>query len=494
MESVPPGLKPLVDELREQAGAALDGLVGRLLNARSGVEFYDVERAVHQALRGLGDALVGGVLRFLAADPRLVEPCRAYWTELAARQGERLQSNGYKETAVRLLGGGVVSVKTLRLARVRPTGPGRKPGRGKRGKAGTGLYPALAQLGIVGKATPALMAEVAREVAESQSVAVARESLSERGLGLHHSVALRLAYTMAERALEARRRRFEGRDGMLPVREDGQLFAGRRLLVSVDGGRLKIRENPVGGRRREATGHRRYDGVWREPKVLTIVVLDERGRRDPKVPPLLDATMGDADAVVALVIGHLKAHGGAAAAEVTLVADGAEWIWNRAQWIREQVGIDAKRWHEVLDYYHVVEHLSEVTKLVKSWDAKQRSTWLKLQKGRLLQGRLHLVLEDVQALRIGRRSKGIRAQLNYLRTHKNRLDYKACKEHRRPMGSGAVESGVRRVVNLRMKGNSIFWLEEHAEGLLHLRSILKSGRWTTAMHDAISTPAWALAA
>ena len=44
-------------------------------------------------------------------------------------------------------------------------------------------------------------------------------------------------------------------------------------------------------------------------------------------------------------------------------------------------------------------------------------------------------------------------------------------------GSGAVESSIRRVVNLRMKGNSIFWKEDSANNMLFLRSYYKAGRW-----------------
>ena len=50
-----------------------------------------------------------------------------------------------------------------------------------------------------------------------------------------------------------------------------------------------------------------------------------------------------------------------------------------------------------------------------------------------------------------------------------------------PIGLGAVESGIHRVVNLRLKGNGIFWTRETAEGILHLRAQLLSGRWTTLM-------------
>lgn len=45
------------------------------------------------------------------------------------------------------------------------------------------------------------------------------------------------------------------------------------------------------------------------------------------------------------------------------------------------------------------------------------------------------------------------------------------------VGSGAVESSVRRVLNLRLKGASVAWLEEHAEGMLHFRAHAKSGLW-----------------
>lgn len=42
-----------------------------------------------------------------------------------------------------------------------------------------------------------------------------------------------------------------------------------------------------------------------------------------------------------------------------------------------------------------------------------------------------------------------------------------------------VLSRISQLVNLRFKGNGIFWLEDHAEGLLHLRAHLLAGRWST---------------
>src|SRR5271155_2291204 len=52
-----------------------------------------------------------------------------------------------------------------------------------------------------------------------------------------------------------------------------------------------------------------------------------------------------------------------------------------------------------------------------------------------------------------------------------------------PMGSGAIESAIRRVINLRLKGNSVFWEEENAEGMLQIRGLALSGRWDATFAD-----------
>nr|NGX58704.1 hypothetical protein [Chlamydiota bacterium] len=53
-----------------------------------------------------------------------------------------------------------------------------------------------------------------------------------------------------------------------------------------------------------------------------------------------------------------------------------------------------------------------------------------------------------------------------------------------PIGSGAMESAIRRIVNLRMKCPCVFWTEEGANSMLMLRSYFKSGRWDELMQAA----------
>ncbi|WP_373649434.1 hypothetical protein [Schlesneria sp. DSM 10557] len=56
--------------------------------------------------------------------------------------------------------------------------------------------------------------------------------------------------------------------------------------------------------------------------------------------------------------------------------------------------------------------------------------------------------------------------MNYFITNgltNRRMDYSHARDHQLPIGSGAIESAVRRVINLRVKSNAVYWLRENAE-------------------------------
>ena len=57
------------------------------------------------------------------------------------------------------------------------------------------------------------------------------------------------------------------------------------------------------------------------------------------------------------------------------------------------------------------------------------------------------------------------------------------------IGSGQVESAVRRVVNLRFKAPGSFWAETTVSGLMHLRAAFKAGRWDDVMNGVL-TDTW----
>ena len=121
--------------------------------------------------------------------------------------------------------------------------------------------------------------------------------------------------------------------------------------------------------------------------------------------------------------------------------------------------------------------MGAVAELKKSWSPAWRRRWVKQQRQRLRNGRASAVVQAVDLLCRGPLSKALRTQRDYFIRNAKRLDYAAAKEAGLPIGSGAVESAIRRVINLRLKGASMYWLKPSAEAMLMLRSYFKAGHW-----------------
>lgn len=459
------GLDALFDEAVAEFRRNLVGVVADMRSARDPEAFCTAERSLVALTHKVAADVTQRVVQELSDDKARRREALELVRARAAERGIEMRTERDRRTEFRTLGGRTVEVTTP-YASARPrAGVSRE----KRGGQGTGVYPVLDQLGINGRSTPALRLLVARAVCEANSVTSARDLLGSGGVDIDHKAALRLTYAVCDDALRARAQamREVGRGpGIGP-------FVGRRVVAAVDGGRVNTRRR-VAGRPRKG-GRKHFETEWREPKVLTVYVLGPDGRRDRDIPAVIDGTLGDADAVFDLLGYHLLRLGGDRAEELVLVGDGAPWIWNRSAALRERLGIAVERFREVVDYFHVVERLGDIAKSMASWTEDLRQSWLKVQKGRLKAGAIEEIEDNVR--RVAARSPEMTTDPDFWTRNCERMRYQRLRGQGVPIGSGAVESSVRRVINLRMKGASIVWTEEHAEGVLHLRAHAKSGRW-----------------
>ena len=258
---------------------------------------------------------------------------------------------------------------------------------------------------------------------------------------------------------------------------------GRRVVVSTDGGRIRIRKNKRGPK--TPKGRKRYRTDWREPKLLIIYGVDENRRSDRLFSPVIEATLKGPDAVFGLISYYLKQLQIERADQVIFIADGARWIWTRfKEWVT-RLNL-AGRIYQLVDFYHAVEHLGKVAELKKAWQPCERKRWIKKHRRLLLKGHIDRVIAEIKRICRGRISKKLARERTYFVRNKKRMNYKEVCELKLPIGSGAVESAIRRVINLRLKGASIYWLEEMAEAMLMLRSYYKAGRWNTLKLFAFS--------
>lgn len=341
------------------------------------------------------------------------------------------------------------------------------------------MYPELGVLGIQEGSSPALVREVGRQVALLPSYAIAREELARRGLDLDIKEIYGIGTYAGAAALTYRRRLLEQyRAGCLPA---GTEWAGKRLGVFVDGGRTKIRTatRRQKGRGKHKTQRRRYRTDWREPKLLIIIELDARGRMVPGTKAVLDGTFEGPDEVMELLAMYLHLWGAASAQLVSFGADGAPWVWERWDWVSQRVGLPASRVTKTLDWCHAVHHISLALEHVVENPEVRRRLFQKLRKW-LKQGDWwEVVLELARLAPDLPTDHALWTELSYVERHgeAGHLDYARFRRRGVPMGSGAIESAIRRVINLRLKGNSISWYKENAEGMLVLRCLVLSKRW-----------------
>ena len=277
----------------------------------------------------------------------------------------------------------------------------------------------------------------------------------------------------------------------LSSRTEGYKFSGTlsgcRVLVSVDGGRIRIREKKRGPKTRK--GRSGYHGAWREPKLLIIHTVNSQGKVDRSFAPFIDASMKGPDAVFSLLRFYPEKINVSEAAKVLFVADGARWIWNRVGKLFASLGLASDQRHELPDFYHAAEHLNKAAGLQKKLNPAQRKRWFSKHRTMLKNGRNQEAVEAIKELYRRSRNKKLKTERDYFVRNMNRMLYSDVAEKSMPTGSGCVESAIRGTVNLRLKGASLFWLKETAEAMLYLRAHYKAGRWNMLREHVVSLKA-----
>src|SRR5712691_1887843 len=421
----------------------------------------------------------------------LVQVTRAHEDEAFVRQAiaqaraQRavpLMHKGVHTTSVLLLGGTRLIIETPYLREDRRGRRGRR--RSQRGPHGAGCYPVREALGMANRVSPATRSEIALHVVQAASYREAAAMLARRGLVCDVSCLVRISTATAETRSRLRDAALAAALS-LPVALNGPL-AGQRVRVSLDGGRVRTRRRRRG--RKTAKGRHGFSTPWREPRLLVIDILDAQGQPDRLRLPLYDVLLGDAEAVWALLIGYLRLLGAAYADVVEFIADGAEWIWHRVERLRRLAEIPAAKLVEVLDFSHASQYLSEALATCRHMPKAQRQALYKRLRHVLRRQAdgVEVVQEALRALAMTRQNKAITRALGYLETHAHRMRYGTLEARKLPIGSGQVESAVRRVVNLRFKAPGSFWMEPIVSGLMHLRAAFKAGRWDEVMKGVLT--------
>jgi hypothetical protein len=262
---------------------------------------------------------------------------------------------------------------------------------------------------------------------------------------------------------------------------------GIKILVCVDGGRIRERCLKR-GKRKSGQKRQGYTTNWFEPRLLTVSQFDEEGKKIKSVSPIIDGSCESLDDFFELLHEYLLSINLDEASEIVFCADGGKGIWPRIDNLIRELSLSNAK--QILDYTHAKQNISIVKKIIsdalKLSDKENKK--LSSQVRELLWNGDINGIADLVREKLSRKSKSLKTALKKLNEYfgdHSKFQYKKFRDKGLPTGSGTVESAIRRVINLRVKGAGLFWNRKHAENIILLRSLVLTGKLKNACRKAL---------
>jgi hypothetical protein len=250
------------------------------------------------------------------------------------------------------------------------------------------------------------------------------------------------------------------------------------LYLGIDGTGVPMRPAEVAGRvGKQADG----SAKTREVKLCTLWSAETR---DAEGRPVRDegsvsysaaiesAATLDVEEVPSLftqrVLREARRRRFTAAERTVVLGDGAPWIWNIAQEL-------FPRALQIVDRFHVKEHLSTVAKAIYGADSPQAKAWAQRRHQELETGRFPALLGAVR--RQAERCDEARKCVEYLLRNRKRMRYPDFEAQGLCTSTGVVEAGCKVVIGTRLKRAGMHWTVAGANAIIALRCSKLSGRF-----------------
>lgn len=226
----------------------------------------------------------------------------------------------------------------------------------------------------------------------------------------------------------------------------------QRKGISMDGGMVHIREEG-----------------WKELKVGMVFDIEMRLEFDQRAKEWAEiahgvnmdytAVLGKPDEFASALWAVAVNHNVPEAAESSVTADGAAWIWN----LSTDLFPDSE---QIIDWYHACQHLAAAAHALHPDDENAADRWYNKRKDDLFQGDIHCITRPLDGAQLSDHS-------NYFHNHQRRMQYHKFRDEGYPIGSGTAESGIKQFKH-RLSGPGMRWSREGAERMIILRSSVLS--------------------
>ncbi len=335
-----------------------------------------------------------------------------------------------------------------------------------------GFAPRDAELGVAGTSlSPGL-------AAMNDKAAAAGPFAKAAGL-LEDLAGVALTVKRVERAAEA-----SGAAQAAAVRERSAAIAGRKVVPlppspcpdmlygAIDGTGVTMTAKETAGRKGKSEDGR---ARTREVKLAVFFTQDDvdddgypvRDRDSASYIATFEpaATFGD------LVKAEGIRRGAGHVRQLTILGDGAAWIWNIAASTFPEAT-------QIVDLFHAREHLHSLTRSLEFMLLDRKDEWLAARMEDLDYGDIDGIEAAVRGYPLqGAKKDEVETELGYFLNNAPRMRYKWFRSRGLFVGSGVVESGCKAIIGQRLKLSGMHWSQPGATGILTLRCQQASGRW-----------------
>ena len=145
-----------------------------------------------------------------------------------------------------------------------------------------------------------------------------------------------------------------------------------------------------------------------------------------------------------------------------IIGDGAKWIWDYADTYHPNA-------IRILDYYHAGEYLGKALSSITAARRTKTRLFKKLEAGE--------VTGIIAYLKKQTRTKEVVNCDRYFTNNQNRMNYAEYIKQGLVIGSGAIESTHRTLIQSRMKQAGMHWKKKNVQSIASVKARYESGRW-----------------
>ena len=339
-------------------------------------------------------------------------------------------------------------------------------------ECGHGVAPRDAELGVAG-------ASMSPGLAAMNDLAAAAGPFAGAARLLEELAGIRLDARRVGRAAEA-----SGTAVAAAGRDRARLIAARKLVplppsplpdklyIVIDGTGVPMTARETAGRQGKGEDGRARTREVKLGVFFTQDKLDKDGYpvRDRATTSII-ATFEPAAAFGNLVRAEGIRRGADHVRQLTVLGDGAAWIW----------GIATDKFPEatqIVDLYHAREHRHSLTRSLEFMLLDRKNDWLAARLEDLDYGDIAGIEAAVRAYPLeGVKKDEVEKELGYFLNNAPRMRYHWFRSRGLFVGSGVVEASCKTIVAQRLKQAGMHWTVAGADAIITLRCKEASSQW-----------------